>query len=150
MYETIVANIHALFPRCNILVMKLHAGTIFIGCNTIVYQMMHGINNNKLVSWQLSDNPVFFIANGFPFILLWYVVCRLLRGPQNRKGKGKIIHNKEKMITRQLKEFSTQEIISQPQVSCNMTPYSARCRRHKYCYTDHPECQQICKWKCWI
>jgi len=48
---------------------------------------MHGMNNNnKLVSCQLSCNPVFFIANGFSFILLRYIVCRLLRGPQNRKG----------------------------------------------------------------
>jgi hypothetical protein len=85
-YGMIVANIHTLLPRCNILAIKLHAGTNFVGYYMIVYRMMHGMNNNTLVSCQLSDNPAFFIANGFSFILLRYMVCRLLCGPQNRKG----------------------------------------------------------------
>lgn len=62
-------HLHML-PRCNILAIKIHAGTNFVGYNIIVYRMMHGMNNNKLVSCQLSDHPAFFTANGFSSIQL--------------------------------------------------------------------------------
>jgi len=78
-----VANIHTLFPRCNILTIKLQAGTNFVGYNRIVYQMMQGMNNNnnnnnnKHVSCQLSDNPVFFIAKGVSWFQTFAMFCML-------------------------------------------------------------------------
>jgi len=48
------------------------------------------------------------------------------------------------------KSFQHNTSSANHQMSCIIVPYTARCRKYKHCYINHPKCQQICKWKCWI
>jgi hypothetical protein len=106
-----VANIHTLFPSCNNLTIELQASTNFIGYNMTVYQMMQGMKIIIIINLLAASCLIILFSSlqeVFPLFCCDTPCVDCYENHRTEKDKGETIRSEENMITRQVKEFSTQ------------------------------------------